>query len=161
VRLGRGATSAGAGAVKVGLSRRVRRALGHSRGTQATLAATAGPVSMARAITLRPELSPARVASRGLKLAAICSSQCTVAGRLIVSAAGARRLGIRSGGRSVAIGSATVDASAGSARTFTVRIARSMRRALSRARGADLTLEVIVSGPATGSRRATRRVTLG
>jgi hypothetical protein len=36
-----------------------------------------------------------------------------------------------------------------------------MRRALSRARGADLTLEVIVSGPATGSRRATRRVTLG
>ena len=45
--------------------------------------------------------------------------------------------------------------------TFTVRIARSVRRALSRAKGADLTLEVTVSGPATGSRRAARRVTLG
>ena len=112
VRLGSGARSAGAGAVKVGLSRRVRRALGHSRGTRATLAATAGSVSMARAITLRPELSPARVASRGLRLAGICSSQCTIASRLIVSASGARRLGIRSGGRSVAIGSATVGAPA-------------------------------------------------
>jgi hypothetical protein len=147
--------------VKVGLSRQVRRALGHSRGTTATLAATAGSVSMARAITLRPELSPARVASRGLKLAGICSSQCSIASRLIVSASGARRLGIRSGGRSVAIGSAAVDGSAGSVRTFTVRIARSVRRALSRAKGADLTLEVKVSGPTTGPRRATRRVTLG
>jgi hypothetical protein len=147
--------------VKVGLSRRVRRALARSRGTKATLAATAGSVSMARAITLRPKLSPARVARGGLKLAAICSSQCTIAGRLIVSGSGARRLGIRSGGRSVAIGSATVGASAGSARTVTVRIARSVRRALSRAKGANLTLEVKVSGPTTAARRATRRVTLG
>ena len=64
-----------------------------------------------------------------------------------MSASGARRLGIRSGGRSVAIGSATRRCiRAASARTFTVRIARSVRRALSRAKGADLTLEVTVSG---------------
>ncbi|HEY6594981.1 MAG TPA: proprotein convertase P-domain-containing protein, partial [Asanoa sp.] len=161
VRLGGGATSAGAGAVKVGLSRKVRRALGRSHGTKATLAAAAGSVSLTRAVTLRPALSPSRVASRGLKLAGICSSQCTIASRLIVSGSGARRLGIRSGGRSVAIGSASVDGSASTARTFTVRIARSVRRALSRAKAADLTLEVTVSGPHTGSRRATRRVTLG
>ena len=36
-----------------------------------------------------------------------------------------------------------------------------MRRALSRAKRAGLTLEVTVSGPNTASRRATRRVTLG
>jgi hypothetical protein len=160
VRLGGGSTSAGAGAVKVGLSRRVRRALGRSHGTKATLAATAGPVSLARAITLRPKLSPARVASHGLKLAGICSSHCTIATHLIVSGSGARRLGLRSGGRSVAVGSARIDSS-GTARTFTVRIARSVRRALSRARAADLTLEVIVSAPNTASRRATRRITLG
>ena len=38
--------------MKVGLSRKVRRALGHSRGAKATLAAAAGSVSLARAITL-------------------------------------------------------------------------------------------------------------
>jgi hypothetical protein len=161
VRLGGGATSAGAGAVKVGLSRKVRRALAGSRGAKATLSTTAGSVSLARAIALRPALGPARVASRGLKLAGICSAQCTISSRLIVSASGARRLGIRSGGRSVAIGSAKVDAAASTARTFTVRIAGSVRRALSRAKAADLTLEVTVSGPGTASRRASRRVTLG
>ena len=137
------------------------RALGHSRGTKATLATPPAPCRWRARSRSRPELGPARVASRGLRLAGICSSQCTIASRLIVSASGARRLGIRSGGRSVAIGSATVGAPAGSARTFTVRIARSVRRALSRARGADLTLEVKVSGPNTASRSATRRVTLG
>ena len=60
VRLGGSGTSGGAGAVKVGLSRKVRRALGHSRGAKATLAAASGSVSLARAISLRPELSPAR-----------------------------------------------------------------------------------------------------
>jgi hypothetical protein len=161
VRLGGSTAKAGAGAVKVGMSRKVRRALGRSRGAKATLATTAGSISLARAVTLRPELSTARVASRGLKLTGICSAQCTIASRLIVSASGARRLGIRSGGRSVAVGSGTIDASASAARTFTVRIASSVRRALSRAKAADLTLEVTVSGPGTASRRATRRVTLG
>jgi hypothetical protein len=65
------------------MTRKVRRALGRSRDSaKATLSATAGSLSLARAITLRPELSPARVASRGLKLAGICSSQCTMSARL-------------------------------------------------------------------------------
>ncbi|HKP21119.1 MAG TPA: S8 family serine peptidase, partial [Thermoleophilaceae bacterium] len=128
VRLGGGATSAGAGAVKVGLSRKVKRALKRSRGTKATLAAAAGAVSLARAVTLQPKLSPARVASRGLKLGAICSTQCTISSRLVLSASGARKLRIRSGGRSVAVGTATAGASPGTARTLTVRIARSVRR---------------------------------
>jgi hypothetical protein len=161
VRLGGGTKGAGAGAVKVAMSRKVRRALARSRGATAALASAAGSVSLARAVTLRPELSPARVAKLGLKLAGVCSAQCTIASRLIVSAPGARRLGIRSGGRSVAVGGATVEASASAARTFTVRIARSVRRALSRAKHVDLTLEVIVTGAGTASRRATRRVTLG
>jgi hypothetical protein len=42
-----------------------------------------------------------------------------------------------------------------------VRIARNMRSALARARRADLTLEVTVTGPGTASHRATRRITLG
>jgi hypothetical protein len=117
-------------------------------------------VSLARAISVR-KLSPAHVARRGLKLAGICSAQCSITGRLIVSGSNARRLGLRSGGRSVAIGSAKVEASASSARTFTVRVARSVRRALSRAKAASLTLEVTVTGTGSASRRATRRITLG
>jgi hypothetical protein len=81
--------------------------------------------------------------------------------RLIVSASTARRLGVRTSGRSVAIGNGRVDAAGSAGQTFTVRVARSVRRALSRAKGADLTLEVTVNGAGTTSRRATRRITLG
>ena len=80
--------------------------------------------------------------------------------RLIVSSATARRLGIRTRGGSVAIGSARVNAAAGRTTSFTVRLARSTRGAFSRARAADVTLEVVVNGAGTASRRATRRITL-
>ncbi len=162
VRLGGGTKSAGTGAVKVGMTRKVRRALGRSHDSAgAKLSATAGRLSLARAITLRPELSPARVASRGLRLAGVCSLPCTMSARLIVSASTARRLGVRASGGSAAIGSGRINAAGSAAQTFTVRVARSVRRALSRARGADLTLEVTVNGVGTASRRATRRITLG
>jgi hypothetical protein len=161
VRLGGSRTPGGAGAVKVGLSRKVRHALGRSHGAKATLATASGSVSLARAITLRPELSPARVARRGFKLAGVCSTDCTMTARLIVSASDARRLGIRLGGRSVTLGTGTVRAAGSATRTFTVRVARSIRRALSRSKGAGLTLEVAVTGADGTSRRATRRVTLG
>jgi subtilisin-like proprotein convertase family protein len=162
VRLGRGSKSSGAGAVKVSMTRKVRRALGRSSAAaKATFSATAGSVSLARAITLRPKLSASRVAKRGLKLAGICSIQCTMSARLVVSASTARRIGIRSSGRSVAIASGSVQGAGRSTHTFTVRVARSVRRALSRAKRANLTLEVTVQGASAASRRATRRVTLG
>jgi hypothetical protein len=118
-------------------------------------------VSLARAVRLRPKLSPSRVARGGLRLAGICSAQCTMNARLIVSASTARRLGVRAGGRSVAIGSRQVHPTGSTAQAFTVRVSRSVRRALSRARTAPLTLEVTVNRPGTATRRATRRVTLG
>ena len=151
----------GSGTGRVKLTRTARSALRRSRGAKATLQAVAGSVSLSRAITLRPELAPSRIASRGLKLAGECSTACTMSARLIVSAATARRLGIRTRGGSVAIGTGRVNATAGRTTSFTVRIGRSARSALSRARSADLTLEVIVNGAGTASRRATRRITLG
>jgi hypothetical protein len=161
VRLGAGSRTAGAGSVGVRLTRSARAALRRSRGATATLRAVSGSVSLARSVALRRELSPARIARRGLKLAAVCSKQCTMRARLIVSAATARRLGIRTRGGSVSIGSGRVHAAAGARATFTTRIVRRVRAALSRARGADLTLEVRVSAPGTATRRATRRITLG
>jgi subtilisin-like proprotein convertase family protein len=161
VRLGGSRRSAGAGAVKVGMTRKVRRALGRSRGAKATFTAKAGSVSLARAIAMKPALSPSGVAKRGLRLAGVCSKACTMSARLIVSATTARRLGIRTSGRSVAIASGRIDAAGAAAQSFTVRVSSNVRRALSRARSADLALEVTVSAAGTASRRAKRRVTLG
>jgi predicted aspartyl protease len=79
--------------------------------------------------------------------------------RLIVNAATARRLGL--GNRSVAIGSGVVNAAAGQTKGITVRLTRIARAKLSRARRADVTLEISVHGAGTASRRATRRLTLG
>jgi len=161
LRLGGATKAGGAGGVRVGVSRRVRTALRRSRGTTATLSVTAGSVSLSRAIALKHELSPAGLASHGLKLAGICSSQCKMSARLIISAATARRLGIRTSGRSVAVGTGSVTAAGSAAQTFMVRVASSVRRALSRAKAADVTLEVTVAGSGGASRRATRRITLG
>jgi len=161
IRLGGSRRAAGSGGVRVGMTRRVRRALGHSHGAKATLTAKAGTVSLARAIAMKPRLSPARVAKRGLRLAGVCSAPCTMSARLIASATTARRLGFRTSGRSLAIASGRIDAAGSAAQTFTVRVSSSARRALSRARSAALTLEVTVNGAGTASRRATRRITLG
>jgi hypothetical protein len=152
----------GGGATRVKLTRAARTALRRSDdAVTATLRAVAGSVSLSKAISLRPSIKPSRLASRGLKLAGECSAACTMSARLIVSSTTARRLGIRTKGGSVAIGSGRIDAAAGRTASFTVRLVRSARTALSRARSADLTLEVVVHGAGTTSRRATRRITLG
>ena len=80
--------------------------------------------------------------------------------RLLVSAATARRLGIRTRGGSVAIGSGPRNAAAGRTTSITVRLSPlGPREALTRPR-ADVTLEVTVNGAGTATRRATRRITL-
>jgi hypothetical protein len=78
-----------------------------------------------------------------------------------VSGSRARRLGIRSSGRSVALGSGRASAGGSVVRTFTLRITRSVRRALSRSKRVDATLEVTVTGASGAARRATRRITIG
>jgi hypothetical protein len=159
VRLGSGTKRAGAGGVGVKLTRAARSALRRSRGATGTVQAVAGRVSLSKAVSLRPSLAPSRIARRGLKLAGRCSSACTMNARLLVSAATARRLGL--GRRSVAVGSGTAVAPAGQTKTVSIRLSRSARTKLSRARNASVTLEISVHGPGTTSRRATRRLTLG
>ena len=149
----------GSGSSRVKLTRAARNALRRSGGAKATLKAVAGSVALSKAITLRPSLKPSRIASSGLKLAGECSTACTMSARLIVNAATARRLGL--GSRSVAIGSGATNAAAGQTKAITVRLSRSARTKLSRARSADVTLEISVRGAGTASRRATRRLTLG
>ena len=151
----------GGGAGRVKLTRAARTALRRSGSVSATLRAVAGRAALSKSITLRRLLKPSRISSHGLKLAGECSAACTMSARLIVSAATARRLGIRTRGGSVTIGSRRVEAAAGRATSFVVRLTRSARSALSHARSAGLTLEVVVNRAGTPSRRATRRITLG
>jgi subtilisin-like proprotein convertase family protein len=158
VRLGGSRKSSGTGGVKVGMKKKTRRALKRSDATATGIfKATAGPVSLSRTITMRPELKPARIAKRGLKLAGICSKRCTMTARLLVSSATARKLGIKT----KTVGRGRADAAGRATKTFKVRITRSLRRALSHAKTAALRLEVTVNGTGTATRRATRRVTLG
>ena len=159
-RRGSRAVRLGSGATRVKLTRAARTALRRKGGATATLRAIAGGAALSKAIAIRPSLKPSRIASRGLKLAGECSTACTMSARLIISSATARRLGIRTRGGSVAVGSARVNAAAGRTVSFTVRLARSTRGAFSRARAADVTLEVVVNSAGTASRRATRRITL-
>ncbi len=159
VRLGSGTKRSGAGGVGVKLTRAARAALRRSRGATATVHAVAGSVSLSKAVSLRRSLAPSRIARRGLKLAGRCSAACTINARLLVSAATARRL--RLGSRSVAIGAGTTAAAAGQTKTISVRLSRSTRAKVSRARGALVTLEITVHGTGTTTRRATRRITLG
>jgi hypothetical protein len=159
VRLGSGTKRSGAGGVTVKLTRAARSALRRSRGATGTVRAVAGSVSLSKAVSLRPSLAPSRIASRGLKLAGRCSTACTMKARLLVTAATARRLGL--GRRSVAIGSGATVAPAGQTKTVSIRLSRSARTKLSRARNATVTLEISVHGAGTTSRRATRRLTLG
>ncbi|HMJ95144.1 MAG TPA: proprotein convertase P-domain-containing protein, partial [Thermoleophilaceae bacterium] len=149
----------GSGTGRVKLTRAARNALRRSGGSKATLQAVAGSVALSKAITVRPSLKPSRIASRGLKLAGKCSTACTMSARLIVSASTARRLGL--GSRALAIGSGATSAAAGQTKSISVRLSRSARTKLSRARSADVTLEITVQGSGTTSRRATRRLTLG
>jgi subtilisin-like proprotein convertase family protein len=160
VRLGSATKAAGAGGVRVRMSRRVRRALKRSSGAKATFATASGAVSLKRAIALRPVLSGSRLTRRGLKLAGICSARCTMSARLVASATTARRLGIRSGGRSVKVASGRMSAGP-AAQTFTLRVSRAARRALPHAKHASLKLQVTVTRAGTATRRATRRITVG
>ena len=158
-RRGSRAVRLGGGTTRVKLTRAARTALRREGGATATLQTIAGGVALSKAIAIRPSLKPSRIASRGLKLAGRCSAACTINARLLVGAATARRLGL--GSRSVAVGSATTDAAAGQTKSIVVRLSRAARSKLSRARRADVTLEVTVHGAGTASRRATRRLTLG
>jgi hypothetical protein len=80
--------------------------------------------------------------------------------RLVASATTARRLGIRSGGRSVKVASGRMSAGP-AAQTFTLRVSRAARRALPHAKHASLKLQVTVTRAGTATRRATRRITVG
>jgi subtilisin-like proprotein convertase family protein len=151
-------------ALRVRLSRRARRALRGARPLKATLSVhvSAGgrAVSLRRSITLHRRVGLRRIARSGLRLAGACSEACTMRGGLVIDARTARRLGLKaSGGGPLTVASGTAPVSSTGSR-LTLRLTRSARGAVLRARMLTLTLEALVSGATGPEQRAAGRLTL-
>jgi hypothetical protein len=165
--LGRGTKQlarAGTAATAMRLTKRARAALRGEDSTTATLRVTvvqgSDKLSLSRTISLLRSAGLKRIASRGLRLWAICSESCPLLGKLTLSARSARRIGLKPSGSArtrVASGRATAAANRPIRLTLTVR--RGAREALRKAKRVSALLEA-VAGPPSLSRTATRGMTL-
>ncbi len=95
--------SAGTAAVRVRLSRSAKAALRRRSVTRASLTLTIvdgdQTQRLSRSVALRRDAGLRRIASRGLSLWTICSRACPLSARMTVSAAAARKLGLKVSGR--------------------------------------------------------------
>jgi subtilisin-like proprotein convertase family protein len=139
--------SSGTAKVSVRLSRRARAALRGRKLTNATLKVTlteaSAKLTINRTIQLRREAGLRRIASRGLKLWAACARTCPLSAELTLSAAQARRLGLKPGKAKryeVASGRTRVTRTP---KTLALKVRRSARKALARARRVGALLEAV------------------
>ena len=94
-------SSSGTAKVPVPLGRRARAALRGRALTKATLTVTltegSSKLTLKRSVSLRRSAGLQRIASRGLRLWAACARRCPLSAKLTLSAAQARRLGLKPG----------------------------------------------------------------
>ncbi|MBA3263593.1 MAG: S8 family serine peptidase, partial [Thermoleophilaceae bacterium] len=150
VSLGSGAKrrgSAGTANVSVRLSKRARAAVQRHKLTKATLTVTLtegrARLTITRGISLRREAGLRRIASRGLRLWAACARRCPLSAELTLSAAQARRMGLKPGRAKryeVATGRTTATRTP---KVLTLKVRRSARKALARARRVGALLEAV------------------
>ena len=159
--LGRTTASLGAQrskAIKVTLTRAGRTALRRASNYKAILAVTVDGAGDAlrvkQSIALR-KVDIARVARRGLAFAGRCSRSCSMTANLLLSPGEARRHGLRAPGRK-----AVPVAEATSSSKLVLRLRKSSRERLLRARRVNLTMEAKVSASTGPSNRASYRLTL-
>jgi subtilisin-like proprotein convertase family protein len=139
--------SAGTAKVAVKLGRRARTALRGRALTKATLTVTLtegqSKLTVKRTISVRRTAGLRRIASRGLKLWAACARRCPLSAELTLSAAQARRLGLKPGtAKRYELASRRTTATR-SPKTLSLAIRRSARKALSRARRVSALLEAV------------------
>jgi Bacterial Ig-like domain len=156
--------TAGTAPARVKLTRRARGALRRKSSTTATLRVTvdqgAERLTLSRTISLRRSAGLRRIASRGLRLWAICSDACPLSGKLTLSARTARRIGLKpSGSARMQVASGRATAPATTPTRLTLKVRRGARKALRRATRVTALLEAVAGPPAT-SRTATRATTL-
>jgi hypothetical protein len=140
-------SSAGAATVSVRLSKRGRAAVSKRDLVRPKLSVTltqgTAKLTLKRTISLRAGAGLSRVASRGLKLWAAATRSSPLSASLSVSAAQARRIGLKPGkGKrlTVATGSTTATTAP---KLLTLKVRRSARKALARARRVGTLLEAV------------------
>jgi subtilisin-like proprotein convertase family protein len=114
-------------------------------------------LALSRTVSLRRSAGLRRIASRGLRLWAVCSAQCPLSGKLTLSAKEARRIGLKPRGSKrmqVAAGKATGEA--GKPARLTLKVRRGAKKAMGRARRLRALLET-VAGTAPNPRRTVSR----
>jgi hypothetical protein len=158
-------SKAGAAAVKVGLTSSARKALRGEAGSTATLNVIVrdrdgSELALKHTVTLRRSAGLSRVVSRGMGLWSVCSTKCEMRGALRISAANARKLGLKpkSGARvTIASGRAT---SGRSAKKLTLEVRSAAKKVLRGASRLSALLEASAGSAATGRRTASRSLTL-
>jgi subtilisin-like proprotein convertase family protein len=159
-------TRAGTASVGIRLEKPARAALRRRGAATATLrtTVTAGTrkLVLSRAISLRRSAGLRRIVSRGLRLWAVCSERCALSGKLSVSAAVARRLGLRprAGSARMDVAGGRANAPAGSPTRLTLKVHRGARDALRKARRVRTLLEAVAGTAPNQRRTATRAMTL-
>jgi hypothetical protein len=139
--------SRGTAKVAVKLNRRARAALRGRALTKATLTVTltegGSKLTLKRTISVRRAAGLRRIAARGLRLWAACVRRCPLSAKLTLSAAQARKLGLRPGSaKRYELATRRITATR-SAKTLSLAIRPGARKALSRARQVSALLEAV------------------
>jgi hypothetical protein len=167
VRLGSGSAApaqGGTAKLRLRMSRAARSALRSKAAVDAKLRVEvsegSGSMTVSRAIGLRRTGRLRRTARGGLPLITACSTSCSLAGTVTVSRSEARRLGLSAAGSGrVEIGSSTSSSGPKGARTV-LRIRRSARGPLGRARSAGVLARLLARTANGGERQAALALTL-
>jgi subtilisin-like proprotein convertase family protein len=154
---------AGTAATVVRLNKRARTALRRRATAKVSLRVkvTEGgrTLALSRTISLRRSAGLKRIASRGMRMWAVCSERCPLTGKLTLSAKDARRLGLKARGSArMQVASGRTTGTAGKPTRLTLKVRRGAKEALTKARKVSALLEA-VAGTAP-SRPVTRRITL-
>ena len=158
-------SKAGAASVRVGLTPAARKALRGQASSSATLNVTVrdadgSQLTLRRPVTLRSAAGLKRIAARGMSLWTVCSKSCVLRGALRISAASARRLGLKpkSAERlTIASGRAATSLSP---KKLTLEVSSSAKKALRGAKRLTALLKASTGSASTGRRSASRRLTL-
>jgi subtilisin-like proprotein convertase family protein len=157
-------TSSGTAKVSVRLGRRARVALRGRALTKATLTVTltegGSKLTLKRSVSLRRSAGLKRIASRGLRLWAACERRCPLSAKLTLSAAQARRLGLKPGKAKryqVALRRTTATRTP---KVLVLAVRRSARKALGRARRVGALLEAVAGAAPNPLRTAKLSTTL-
>jgi hypothetical protein len=138
---------AGTATVTLRLSKRARTALRgrDSVGAKLTVTLTQGSakLTLKRSITLRRGAGLRRIASRGLRLSAAATRSSPLSASLSLSAAQARRIGLKPGKRKRLTVAATDTTAGRTPKVLTLKLGRKARRAFTEARRVAALLEAV------------------